>query len=59
MSSTQHGARGTVGPSPFSRRAPRLCPLPDPPQLEDSRVNIDTQRSQLVTSELISLGITG
>ena len=36
-----------------------LRPRADPPQLGDSRVNIDTQRGQLVTSELISLGITG
>lgn len=36
-----------------------LCPLADPPQLGDSPVNIGTQRSQLATSELTSLGITG
>lgn len=31
----------------------------DPPQLDDSCVNIDTQRRQLVTPDLFSLGITG
>lgn len=56
MSSTLHSAWGTIAPFLFSRCASWLCPLADPPQLGDSRVNIDTQRRQLVTSELSSLG---